>query len=131
MARGWIGVDLDGTLAEYDGRQGVNHIGMPVPAMLERVIAWLDEGQEVRIFTDRVCERPESDSVAEVAKARIAIRKWLHVHLPKRLALTALTLPITNVKDRGMIELWDDRVVQVEKNTGRRLVPEPTGEITP
>lgn len=34
---GWIGVDLDGTLAYYDGWIGAGHIGEPVPAMLERV----------------------------------------------------------------------------------------------
>lgn len=30
-------------------------------------------------------------------------------------------LIITNEKDYGMIELWDDRCVQVEINTGRRM----------
>jgi hypothetical protein len=29
------------------------------------------------------------------------------------------TLKITNVKDRFMVELWDDRAVQVEHNTGK------------
>lgn len=33
-ASGWIGVDLDGTLAVYDEWRGVSHIGAPVPAML-------------------------------------------------------------------------------------------------
>lgn len=27
---GWIGVDLDGTLAEYTGWKGVEHIGEPI-----------------------------------------------------------------------------------------------------
>lgn len=39
---GWIGVDLDGTLAEYHG-WGNGEIGDPVPAMLERVKKWLAE----------------------------------------------------------------------------------------
>lgn len=51
---GWIGVDLDGTLAMYDGFKGPEHIGDPVPKMLERVKKWLAEGREVRIFTARV-----------------------------------------------------------------------------
>lgn len=34
---GWIGVDLDGTLAHYDSWRGVDHIGAPVIPMLDRV----------------------------------------------------------------------------------------------
>ena len=30
---GWIGVDLDGTLAFYDMWRGMEHIGKPIPAM--------------------------------------------------------------------------------------------------
>ena len=40
--KGWIGVDLDGTLAHYDKWRGVEHIGKPVPVMLERVKKWLE-----------------------------------------------------------------------------------------
>lgn len=47
--RGWIGVDLDGTLAHYDGWKGETHIGKPIPLMLARVKRWLAEGKEVRI----------------------------------------------------------------------------------
>jgi hypothetical protein len=32
---GWIGVDLDGTLAIYGGWTGPRSIGEPVPKMLE------------------------------------------------------------------------------------------------
>lgn len=41
MSEGWIGVDLDGTLAEYLGWQGMGHIGEPIAPMVERVKAWL------------------------------------------------------------------------------------------
>ena len=51
---GWIGVDLDGTLAHYDGWKGVDHIGDPVPKMLMRVLDWRRQGLAVRIFTARV-----------------------------------------------------------------------------
>lgn len=47
----WIGVDLDGTLAQYGGWKGPDTIGDPVPTMKERVMKWLNEGAEVRIFT--------------------------------------------------------------------------------
>jgi len=31
MSKGWVGVDLDGTLAHYDGWKGADHIGEPGP----------------------------------------------------------------------------------------------------
>lgn len=104
---GWIGVDLDGTLAEYGGWVGPDHIGAPVPAMLERVRAWVLEGVEVRVFTARVCDN--DPKTVEVIEA------WCERHVGVR-------LKVTNVKDFGMHELWDDRAVQVEKNSGRRAV---------
>lgn len=55
MNEGWIGIDLDGTLAEYDGWKGVEHIGKPIPSMVKRVKEWISEGKDVRIFTARVC----------------------------------------------------------------------------
>ena len=54
MTNGWIGVDLDVTLAYFDHWRGALHIGEPFPLLLERVIRWLDQGQVVRIFTERV-----------------------------------------------------------------------------
>lgn len=103
---GWIGVDLDGTLAHYDGWKGPDHIGDPIPAMLERVKGWLAKGIEVRIFTARAC----------VAEQVAPIYQWLEKHGLGR-------LEITNVKDFSMVELWDDRCVQVVPNTGQ-----PVGE---
>lgn len=106
---GWIGVDLDGTLAHYDGWKGIEHVGVPVTAMVERVKAWLAEGREVRIFTARVsCAEPERSQVIDI------IDNWCtRAGLPQ--------LRVTNVKDFGMIELWDDRCVQVVPNTGERV----------
>jgi len=101
---GWIGVDLDGTLAEYHGWSGPNHIGPPVPAMVERVKRWLADGREVRIFTARIAEGNPY--------VRDAIEEWCQEHIGTR-------LPVTATKDLHMVELWDDRAVQVEANTGR------------
>ncbi len=103
---GWIGVDLDGTLAEYGGWNGVGHIGAPVPKMLARVQRWVAEGQEVKIFTARV-------SGTDGEEARKHIQNWLLCHL-------GVVIPITNQKDYGMVELWDDRAVQIKLNTGER-----------
>ena len=49
--KGWIGVDLDGTLAVYYDWE---IIGDPIPLMVERVQQWLKEGKHVKIFTARV-----------------------------------------------------------------------------
>lgn len=110
----WIGVDLDGTLAEYDGWQGIEHIGAPVPAMVERVKRWLGEGRKVKVFTARYSE-PGSQ-----AAVRYSVWKWTKEHI-------GVTLPVTNTKDFGMSELWDDRAVAVEPNTGRQLTPSRRG----
>jgi len=99
---GWVGVDLDGTLAHYDRWRGPNHIGVPVRRMRRRVVDWLAEGKDVRIFTARSEE------------SYPAIRAWC-------LRQFGRELPITNQKDYGMVELWDDRAVQVVPNTGRRV----------
>lgn len=107
---GWIGVDLDGTLAEYDGWQGIEHIGPPIPAMVERVKRWREEGREVRVFTARVSRGEQA------IRARRVVHQWLWAHLGE-------ALPVTCMKDFGMVELWDDRAVAVELNTGRQLSP--------
>lgn len=109
--KGWVGVDLDGTLAHYEGWVNVSHIGNPVPLMLERVKRWMKEGRDVRIMTARVC--PQRD-YQEREKAIYAIQQWCREHLGK-------AIPITHEKDFAMVELWDDRCVQVEPNTGRRV----------
>lgn len=111
----WIGVDLDCTLAIYDKWRGENHIGEPIPAMVERVKQWRAQGQEVRIFTARVAGHGMCDiTTGGTIDAITPIQEWCQKHLGE-------VLPITNVKDFGMMELYDDRCVQVEANTGRLL----------
>lgn len=108
-ARGWVGIDLDGTLAEYHGWQGIYHIGAPIHRTVEHIKYLLLSGVDVRIFTARVQEGP--DAVA-------AIKAWCEEHL-------GVVLPVTNVKDFGMVYALDDRIVTVEFNTGRPLAPIP------
>lgn len=110
---GWIGVDLDGTLAHYTGWQGPDTIGAPIPAMVDRVKKWLENGREVRIFTARAwlpVEATEAMRQEHVWTLR-AITEWCKAHIGHE-------LPITCSKDYGMIELWDDRCVQVVLNEG-------------
>jgi hypothetical protein len=100
----WIGVDLDGTLARDLGSARGDQIGSPIEPMLVRVQKWITEGRTVKIFTAR------ASSPRQVA----AIKEWLvSCGLPE--------LEVTNVKDRRMIELWDDRCVQVTTNLGEPI----------
>lgn len=99
---GWIGVDLDGTLAYHEAGTGIGIIGRPIQRMLDRVWSHLRAGEEVRIFTARA-EYPEQEAL---------IQKWLieECGLP--------ALKVTNKKDFAMIMFYDDRAVQVVENTG-------------
>ncbi len=111
-AGGWIGVDLDGTLAEYHGWDGLTRIGDPIPLMLDRVKGWLEAGEDVRIFTARVCPDNRA-SIEELEECVLAIQKWCLEHLGQ-------ALRVTYKKDMHMRELWDDRAVGVIFNTGLR-----------
>lgn len=105
--RGWIAVDLDGTLAVYDHWRGVEHIGSPIMPMVERIKKWIADGEEVRIFTARVSD-PDHKEAIDI------IEDWCLIHLGVRLR-------VTNVKDYAMRELWDDRAIQVVRNTGEQV----------
>ena len=100
---GWVGVDLDGTLARYDGwKEGV--IGEPITLMQARVREWLARGIEVRIMTARAS--------GDGAEREISlIKRWCQEHLGQELEVTCC-------KDYQMVEIWDDRAVRVVKNTG-------------
>lgn len=100
--RPWIGVDLDGTLAKAVPWQGMTHIGPPVPLMVRRVKFWTQRGLTVKILTAR--------GVSEEGVG--AVKKWLVENgMPE--------LEVTDRKDFAMVELWDDRAIQIVRNTGR------------
>lgn len=99
---GWIAVDFDGTLAHYEHGQYPD-LGKPLQPMLARVRLWVENGQEVRIFTARTSQYDKD-----------RIQDWLeHYGLPR--------LDVTNCKDFDMIEIYDDRAHRIEKNTGRLM----------
>jgi hypothetical protein len=76
--------------------------------MVERVKAWLAAGKDVRIFTARVGCAPDMLETVLAPINQFCVDQF------------GQTLEITNVKDFGLIELWDDRCVQVIPNTGER-----------
>ena len=108
----WIGVDFDGTLAEYHGWG--NDLGKPIKPMVARIKKWLELGIEVRIMTARAYSDETFESKAEKRQQIALIKEWCKKHI-------GVALPVTNQKDYNMIQLWDDRAVGVEPNTGKRL----------
>lgn len=113
-ASGWIGVDLDGTLAEYHGWIDGGGIGNPIPLMVERVKRWIESGVEVRILTARAYKYNSivKSVVPEIDMEQVGIiQDWTEKHVGKR-------LPVQFWKDYSMIELWDDKAKQVIMNTG-------------
>jgi len=113
MHKNWVGVDLDGTLAEWwdtnhpegwDG-EGVN---APVHRMVEMVKRAIDRGLHVKICTARVgpTETPE-----RIEKQTILIQDWCEKHIGRPLEVTAS-------KDPYMLELWDDRAVRISRDEG-------------
>jgi hypothetical protein len=105
-SEGWIGVDLDGTLAEHEPTWSGTRIGAPIEPMVTRVKRWLSLGKDVRILTARV--HPDWDK--DYAQ-RYAIYHWSE-------AVFGIVLPVTCQKDPDMLELWDDRAITIVCNTG-------------
>lgn len=113
----WIGVDFDGTLAVDIGpHQEDPREQPPVELMLKRVQDWLAEGKDVRLVTARVThgDLPPGE-VPEMDQQQV---EWLEEWMTKYLGQT---IPIQFWKDHNMKEFWDDRAVQVFKNTGVRV----------
>lgn len=107
--RGWIGVDLDATLAHYTTWIDDESIGEPIWPMVERVKGWLADGRKVKIFTARISYHPLARLTTD--RKISLIQDWCERYIGER-------LEVTNVKTWNMIELWDDRAVGVEPNVG-------------
>lgn len=109
---GWIGFDLDGTLAEYTTFKGPLEIGKPVERMCALMKSLKEQGKTVKILTARVGNRglmlPDGVTLDDV---REAINKWCDNALGFRPEITCS-------KDWKLESLYDDRAIQVEKNVG-------------
>jgi hypothetical protein len=97
----WVGIDLDGTLAEYGEWQGPAHVGAPIAAMVELAKRILRNGVQVKLFTARAGDE----------KNLIHVIKWLDSHGLGDLEITA-------TKDYMCILILDDRAAHVIPNTG-------------
>ncbi|QVJ07741.1 hypothetical protein S1R3Y_000032 [Vibrio phage vB_ValP_VA-RY-3] len=112
-----IAVDLDGTLAEYDGWKGLEAIGYPIQSMVDKVRQAVAEGKEVWIFTARLSDH------SEAPMAEVAIRKWCgHYDIP--------IANITCIKYKFFKEFWDDRAKTVVANTGMFIDEYAQGMLT-
>lgn len=100
-----IAVDLDGTLAHYDGWKGIDHIGRVIPEVANAISDAQASGAEVWIFTARVSD-PDDHNLASDA-----IAKWL---VENKINVSG----ISAVKHKFFTEFWDDRAIQVIKNKG-------------
>jgi regulator of replication initiation timing len=109
--QGWVAFDLDGTLAHYDEWKGIKHIGEPIPSMINHMKGYIANGFEVKIYTARICTPQDGHSVEEIIAI---IQDWCEKHIGHR-------LPVTNIKDFGMITCYDDRASQVVCNSGEIL----------
>ena len=113
-AQGWIGVDLDGTLAKYDKFEGWDKIGDPVENMVKRIQAWRKRGIVVKVFTARLSHASRALSKVSYEDVANVIKKWTKEHIGEE-------LPVTSEKDWEMMFFCDDSAVQIKKNTGDSL----------
>jgi hypothetical protein len=92
--------------AYHDEGADVDHVGAPIPGMVDLARRFLDDGVEVRIITARVA--PEYDDNEE---QRAIIRAWCIKHL-------GTVIPVQAHKCGRMERLYDDRAYGVQRNTG-------------
>ena len=96
---GWVGIDLDGTLAKGYSSE----IGQPVYENVDLARELIANGIEVRIFTARASGN--NWGIREV-------KEWCKKHLGK-------TLEVTNIKDWDCRLIIDDRALSVATDEGR------------
>lgn len=111
---GWIGVDLDGTIANHTTWKGPEFIGDPIPDMITRVKLWLKLGIEVRILTARISQESCTANNMTPKQMTEIIQDWCEEHIGAR-------LNVVSEKDQFMLFFCDDSAVQVIKNTGKPL----------
>lgn len=116
MAKRIIAVDLDGTLAHYDGWKGIEHIGPVIPEVANAMERAQKEGADVWIYTARVSDPADAEQAGKY------VHDWLIKNNLKFEGITA-------VKHKFFSEFWDDRAIQVIKNEGIFVLNELTDQV--
>ena len=98
-------VDFDGTLAKQETNGYCREIGEPIFPMIEIIKEELKKGSEVKIFTARASAW--NDNLEKIDIERFCVKYFGQV------------LPITAIKEHYIDVYYDDRAIQIEKNTGR------------
>lgn len=124
----WVGVGFDRVLVQYEHWRGGQHIGEPIPEMVELVRGLLQNGVDVRIVTSRIhplvhvsgsspgnfatvqAVTPDA-SCKEATENAARIRQWC-------MEVFGQTLPITTQINPSMRTFYSDKAIQVESNTG-------------
>lgn len=135
QGEGWIGFDLDGTLAKYDGWKGFDHIGDPIGPMVALLKKLHAEGTKVKILTARVAPKDRQevrpnpyvenhwcitspDDMPWALKDKWTPREYIQDWCWRVLGFVP---EITHEKDCFMLDLYDDRCHQVVPNTGETV----------
>lgn len=96
--------DLDGTMAHYSFWGSLDQIGPPIKPIIDKIKELRAKGERCVIFTAR----------AQIPESKPFIEKWCLEHVGE-------ILPIQNTKTLDIVQIFDDRAVSVEHNTGRCL----------
>lgn len=110
---GWIGFDLDRTLATYTLEQE-HQIGEPIWPIVNLAKKLIKEGKDVRIFTARANIVSYKGNTVLLDIHLQLIREWSIKHIGQE-------LPITCAKDFNTEKIYDDIAVHVVPNKGKLI----------
>ena len=109
--KAWIGCDLDGTLAKYEGWKGWQHIGEPIEKTVLSLKSYIERGLTVKIWTARCSKVSLALSNITFDQEAKVIQDWTERVFGRR-------LEVVTEKDANMLFALDDSIIQVEPNTG-------------
>ena len=110
--KNWMAVDFDGCLHLRPQSEPFTVLGEPIQPMVDLVKEWLANGIMVRIFTARVSHIQQWGIEDDVELQRTLVEDWCEKYIGQK-------LEVTNMKDGLCYQIYDDRAVCVERNTGR------------
>jgi len=119
--RHWVGYDWDGVLVQDipGGKYNPRASGEPIPATWRRLEEDMRNGNRIKIFTARAASihhHTVFDGTAEEYLACVVS------HIQEIcVEQVGVELEITAEKDYLMKYFYDDRAIQMERNTGRRI----------